>query len=210
MAVASGVYESTKADYSPLVRLGDRFTGNRSALKVLAPCAPAERAGNVKGSRPARGGNVRAAGKTINQRSERSGKRTGPRTLGIISQSSRALFRCRFELAPDSFVLPSNVSNTPRPIHADPSVFHPSDFISFTSAASSFFIDPAASLSLSFPRSRPSFKNKGEFSRCRTLDTFRAGEPTPHGRDKREKMAGVAPLFRTGVNRIGTFQRVDQ
>lgn len=28
MAVARGVYESTKADYSPLVRLGDRFTGN--------------------------------------------------------------------------------------------------------------------------------------------------------------------------------------
>lgn len=40
MAVARGVYESTKADYSPLVRLGDRFTGNSFPLKVFTPRPP--------------------------------------------------------------------------------------------------------------------------------------------------------------------------
>lgn len=45
MAVARGVYESTKADYSPLVRLGDRFTGNRFPLKVFTP--PPRRTSNV-------------------------------------------------------------------------------------------------------------------------------------------------------------------
>lgn len=45
MAVAGGVYESTKADYSPLVRLGDRFTGNGFPLKVYAP--PPHRKPNV-------------------------------------------------------------------------------------------------------------------------------------------------------------------
>ena len=43
MAVARGVYESTAADYSPLVRLGDRFTGNRFAPLKSLP-RPTERA----------------------------------------------------------------------------------------------------------------------------------------------------------------------
>lgn len=55
MAVARGVYESTKADYSPLVRLGDRFTGNSfSSLPpsslLLSVFTPLDRtcSGNVK------------------------------------------------------------------------------------------------------------------------------------------------------------------
>lgn len=48
MAVARGVYESTAADYSPLVRLGDRFTGNRFApLKSLPPLLAAHRTCSV-------------------------------------------------------------------------------------------------------------------------------------------------------------------
>lgn len=80
------------------------------------------------------------------------------------------------------------------------------DFISFTSAASSFFIDPVAA------RSRPSWTGE------RVFTILRHSHPRhilhrQHGASQVEgirKKKMVIPLFFATVNRIGTFKRLDQ
>ena len=145
------------------------------------------------------------------------------REQGSFLKAGRLLFRCHIELdlIPFCSTLLERKQYTPS---VDRSVFQPSaflslslslslgtrpDFISFTSAASSFFIDPPSGRSpglalwMKEERERESFHDTVKTYPRRILHGIREMK-------ERVRRGNTLPLFFATVNRIGTFKRLGQ